>query len=71
MDEEAAAIGIDRMRSLVEELAYHADGNECDGCWDLCDRYKPLADAGAVLLLPGELPPWSADPSTARQRTLH
>lgn len=69
MDEEAEAIGVDRMRRLVAELAYHADGNEGDGCWDLYDRYKPLADSGAVLLLPGELPPWSVDPSTAPQRT--
>jgi hypothetical protein len=71
MSEEAAAIGSDRMRRLIDELAYHADGNEGDGCWDLYDRYKPLLDAGAVLLLPGELPPWSTDSSTARHRSLH
>ncbi len=69
MDQDAQTIGIDRMRRLVDELAYHADGNEGDGCWDLYDRYKPIADAGAVLLLPGERPPWSTDSLAAENRT--
>jgi hypothetical protein len=57
--EERQTTGVERMTRLIAELAYHADGNEGDGCWDLYDRYKPLADAGAVLLLPGESPPWA------------
>lgn len=47
------------MTGLIQELAFHAEGNVGDGCWDLYDHYKPLAEAGAVILLPGEQPPWN------------
>lgn len=70
MSNYGQASGTERMAALVRELAFHAEGNVGDGCWDLYDQYRPLADAGAVILLPGELPPWieSSDSGAARHQ---